>query len=106
LGDVKMMAMVGFFLGPKLTLMTIFLASVAGSIIGIPLALLLVSRPSYYKRVRRCFRQTSNVRFYFILFWHKQRRLKVPFGCFLSVAALAAALWGRPLLDWYLGYWG
>ena len=77
-GDVKMMALVGFFLGPKLALLTIFLAALGGSLLG----------------------------GLFILVFRRGSQYELPFGSFLGVAALAAALWGRPLLDWYLGYWG
>lgn len=75
-GDVKMMAMVGFFLGTKLALLTIFLASLCGALLG-GIFILVSRRGSQYE---------------------------LPFGTFLSAAAFAAALWGRLLLDWYLGY--
>ena len=105
-GDVKMMAMVGFFLGTKLTLLTIFMGSAVGAVMGVGWIVLLVSRPSYYKRVQRHFRHISALPLYFTLIIHKQGRFKVPFGCFLGVAAMAAAVWGRPILQWYLGYFG
>jgi leader peptidase (prepilin peptidase)/N-methyltransferase len=28
---------------------------------------------------------------------------KLPFGVFLSLAALASSLWGQRFIDWYLG---
>ena len=34
-GDVKLMGMIGAFLGVKLTILTIFAASIAGSIFGV-----------------------------------------------------------------------
>ena len=37
MGDVKMLAMIGAFLGWKLTLLTLMLASFAGSIVGVAL---------------------------------------------------------------------
>ena len=76
LGDIKMMAMVGFFLGPKLTLLTIMLGSASGAVLGLV----------------------------FILSFGKTSAYELPFGTFLSAAALAAAVWGRQLLYWYLGY--
>jgi leader peptidase (prepilin peptidase) / N-methyltransferase len=76
-GDVKMMAMAGFFLGPKLVLLTIWLASVAGALVGG--SFILLSRKDW-------------------------RAFEIPFGTFLGVAALFAALWGNSLLRWYLGY--
>ncbi len=47
-GDVKLMAMVGAFLGIKLTIFTIFTASIAGSIFGLSTVLIV-----WMKRTRR-----------------------------------------------------
>jgi leader peptidase (prepilin peptidase) / N-methyltransferase len=77
LGDVKMMAMAGFFLGPKLVLLTIWFASVAGALLGGGLIL---------------------------LFRKDWRAYEIPFGSFLGVAALASAVWGKAILYWYLGH--
>jgi leader peptidase (prepilin peptidase)/N-methyltransferase len=73
LGDVKMVAMIGAFLGWDLTLVTLAIASFAGSIIG----LLMIA-------------MTRN------------RDYMIPLGTFLAIGAVAAAAAGRPLLDWYL----
>ncbi len=62
-GDVKMMLMVGAFLGWAGTLVTIFLASLLGSIYGVMLMLLT-----------------------------RERNPKLPFGSFLSLAALVVLL--------------
>jgi len=75
-GDVKMMAMVGFFLGPKLALLTIFLGSTGGAILGLA----------------------------FIAAAGKSSRYELPFGSFLGAAAIVVMVWGKTLLDWYLGY--
>jgi leader peptidase (prepilin peptidase) / N-methyltransferase len=75
-GDVKMMAMVGCFLGPKLTLLTIFLGSFGGSIIGLVLMAALRKKSDY----------------------------ELPFGTFLGFAAFFASLWGWPILNWYGGF--
>ncbi|MBI4459514.1 MAG: prepilin peptidase [Acidobacteria bacterium] len=77
-GDVKMMAMVGFFLGPKLALLTILLGSLGGSLLGLLFLAIFRKDPSY----------------------------ELPFGSFLGVAAFVSAVWGRPILDWYLSYLG
>jgi leader peptidase (prepilin peptidase)/N-methyltransferase len=77
LGDVKMMAMAGFFLGPKLVLLSIWFASVAGALLGG--AFILMARRDW-------------------------RAYEIPFGTFLGVAAFASALWGAAILRWYLGY--
>ena len=74
MGDVKMLAMIGAFLGWKLALVTLFMASLAGSFVGL---LLIVSRRGGMKYA-------------------------LPFGTFLALAAAAAASVGPGLLDWYL----
>ena len=74
-GDVKLMAMVGAFLGYKLALLTIFVASLVGGIIG----LFLVKRSS------------------------EGMKTSVPFGVFLSPAGIFCLLWGEALLGAYLG---
>jgi leader peptidase (prepilin peptidase)/N-methyltransferase len=76
LGDVKMMAMAGFFLGPKLVLLTIWLASISGALLAG--GFILLSRKDW-------------------------RSFEIPFGSFLGVAALLAAVWGNAVLNWYLG---
>jgi leader peptidase (prepilin peptidase) / N-methyltransferase len=76
MGDVKMLAMVGAFLGWKLTLVTLMLASFAGAFVGV--ALIVVRRGSM--------------------------KYALPFGTFLALGAAAAAAAGMPLLDWYLGF--
>ena len=77
LGDVKMMAMAGFFLGPKLVLLTIWLASISGALVGG--SFILLSRKDW-------------------------KAFELPFGSFLGIAALVVAVWGKELLYWYLGY--
>jgi len=77
-GDVKMMAMVGFFVGPQIALVTIFLGAAAGSILGLA----------------------------FIAASGKSSAYELPFGSFLGVAAMIAAIWGKSMLEWYLGYFG
>src|SRR5262249_39976910 len=75
MGDVKMLAMVGAFLGWKLTLLTLIMASFSGSIVGV---LFIVSRRGGMKYA-------------------------LPFGTFLALGAAAAATVGPAALAWYLG---
>jgi leader peptidase (prepilin peptidase)/N-methyltransferase len=75
MGDVKMLAMIGAFLGWKLMLVTLVLASFAGSLLGV--GMMLMGRGGM--------------------------KAALPFGTFLAVGALAAAVVGEPLLTWYLG---
>jgi len=74
-GDVKLMGMVGSFLGWKGALLTIMLGALTGSVAG---ALLIV-----LKR-------------------HKMGKL-IPFGPFLAVGAVASAFFGPDIISWYLG---
>src|SRR2546425_115307 len=75
LGDVKMMLMVGAFLGWQLTLLTIFLGSLLGSLVGV---LLILLRGGTMK-------------------------MQIPFGVFLGPAAIIALLVGKQLIVWYAG---
>ena len=77
MGDVKMLAMIGAFVGWKLTLMTLMMASLSGTIVG--LALIVSKR--------------GNMKY------------ALPFGTFLALGAAAAATVGQPLLDWYVHLW-
>lgn len=76
MGDVKMLAMIGAFLGWKAVLVTLILSSFAGALVGV--GIIAVSRGSM--------------------------RLALPFGTFLSLGALAAMLVGEPLVTWYAGF--
>jgi len=73
LGDVKMMAAVGAFLGLKRTMMTVLAGSLLGSVIGI--FLIVVSK--------------------------KGRDYELPFGTFLGMGALLVVFFGTPALHWY-----
>ena len=74
-GDVKLMGMVGSFLGWKCALLTIMLGAVVGSVVGILLILLKQ---------------------------HKMEKV-IPFGPFLALGAVIAAFYGFDIISWYLG---
>jgi leader peptidase (prepilin peptidase)/N-methyltransferase len=76
LGDVKMMFMVGAYLGWRLTILNIFLGVFSGSLIGIGLML----------------RQGK-----------RNMQMLLPFGVFLGIGAIAALLFGPQIVDWYAG---
>lgn len=76
LGDVKMMFMVGAYLGWRLTILTIFVGVLSGSVIGI----LLMARQG-----------------------QRNMQMLLPFGVFLGLGAIAALLFGAPLVEWYAG---
>lgn len=74
-GDVKLMLGVGAYLGWRMTLLTIFLSALTGSVIGILLML---------KRGERDLQQM------------------LPYGIYLGLATIISLLAGLPLLNWYL----
>ncbi|MGH9173300.1 MAG: prepilin peptidase, partial [Vicinamibacterales bacterium] len=74
MGDVKMLAMIGAFLGWPAVVLTLILSSLSGAVIGV--ALIVATRADM--------------------------RYAMPFGTFLAIAALIAMLAGDPIVQWYL----
>jgi leader peptidase (prepilin peptidase) / N-methyltransferase len=75
-GDVKLMGMVGSFLGWKGALLTIMLGALAGSVVGA--ALIALKR-------------------------HKMDKV-IPFGPFLAAGAVVTVFYGPRIISWYLGF--
>jgi leader peptidase (prepilin peptidase)/N-methyltransferase len=73
-GDVKMLAMVGAWLGWKMVVLTFVLSSMMGGLVGV---VLIASRRA-------------------------DMATRVPFGTMLAVAAMIASLYGGPIVAWYL----
>lgn len=102
-GDVKLMAMIGAFLGLRLTVFTIFAATMAGSIFGVGTVLVV-----WFKRTRRRVRrQHENLRQARRRAWQSAsmvyRYHQMPFGVFLGSMALVAFFFGNDFLRWYWG---
>ena len=100
-GDVKLMAMVGAFLGTKLTVFTVFAASLLGSLFGIATVLVVwLKRTRRYMRRRRGPAQAARKRA-----WKSAkivyRHYEMPFGVFLGSMAIVAAFLGNQVLGWY-----
>jgi leader peptidase (prepilin peptidase)/N-methyltransferase len=76
LGDVKMMFMVGAYLGWPLTLLAIFVGVLTGSVAGVAAML---------KRGER------------------DMQMLLPFGIFLGLGSLVSLLFGAQIIDWYVG---
>jgi len=72
-GDVKMMFMVGAFLGWRLTILTILLGALTGSIAGIVVM---------YRRGRNM-------------------QMMLPFGIFLGIGSIVSLLFGSRIITWY-----
>ena len=77
-GDVKLLAMIGAFLGWKSVILTILLSSFIGSIVGIAIMLLK----------------------------GKDFKYAIPFGPFLSLGAVISLFYGESLIRWYFGLKG
>jgi leader peptidase (prepilin peptidase)/N-methyltransferase len=77
-GDVKLLAMIGAFLGWKAVILTILLGSLVGSITGI---IIMVLKGKDFKYA-------------------------IPFGPFLSLGAVIALFYQNEIIFWYLRYRG
>jgi leader peptidase (prepilin peptidase)/N-methyltransferase len=75
LGDVKMMFMVGAYLGWPLTLLTIFVGVLSGSVAGVA------------AMARR---------------GERDMQMLLPFGIFLGLGSLVSLLFGTQLVEWYV----
>jgi leader peptidase (prepilin peptidase)/N-methyltransferase len=99
-GDVKLMAMVGAFLGIKLTVFTIFTASIVGSFFGISTVFVV-----WLKRTRRFMRQLANAPAARRRAWQSAQMVyrfyQMPFGVFLGSMAMLAFFFGNQFLRWY-----
>jgi leader peptidase (prepilin peptidase)/N-methyltransferase len=74
-GDIKLLGMIGAFLGWKPALMTIMVGSFLGSVVGVSLIAARIIRREDY----------------------------IPFGPFLVCGALVALFFGQSILGWYQG---
>lgn len=73
MGDVKLAAMMGFYLG-RAVLVALFLGFMLGAVVGVGL----------------------------MMAGHKGRKSRVPFGPFLAIGSIVALFFGEALLDQYL----
>ena len=73
-GDVKLLAMIGAFLGWKAVILTVLLSSLVGSVVGI---LIMIVKGKDFKYA-------------------------IPFGPFLSLAAAITLFYGEAMMRWYM----
>jgi leader peptidase (prepilin peptidase)/N-methyltransferase len=73
-GDIKLLAMIGSFVGMQGVIFTLFASSLVGAVVG----LLLMARDK------------------------GGGGTMIPYGPFLSLAAMGYVFWGPALVDWYL----
>lgn len=102
-GDVKLMAMIGAFLGTKLTIFTIFAASIGGSLFGVS-TILAVWMKRTRRRMQRNHEPAAQAR---RRAWASAaialRRHQMPFGVFLGSMAMLALFFGNAFMHWYWG---
>jgi len=82
LGDVKLMALLGAWLGLPCALLALFIGVVLGGAAAV--AFLLMPKSD---------RQPGS-----------SATARLPFGVFLSIGGIVSALWGQPILDTYLRF--
>jgi len=103
-GDVKLMALVGAFLGMKLTIFTIFAGSLVGSMFGLTTVFVV-----WIKRTHRFTRRLDNLKAARRRGWQSAqmvyRHYQMPFGVFLGSMALLALFVGNQFLSWYGRLW-
>ncbi len=75
-GDIKLLAMIGAFLGWRGVLVTLILGSFGGAVVGVTL---MIARGA-------------------------DTRLPIPFGPFLALGAVCALFFGEQLIHWYLHF--
>ena len=106
-GDVKLMALIGAFLGVKLVLLVLLLGSVIGSLFGVFLIVWV-----WIKRVarRRRTHKSESISVSRSRAWQSAiliyRNFEIPFGVFLGSAALFSAFFGVALVRWYIRFSG
>ena len=103
-GDVKLMAMAGAFLGVKLTVLTIFTASLAGSLFGLWTVLAV-----WVKRTQRFMKRLATAKAARQRAWQSAqvvyRNYQMPFGVFLGSMSVLAVFFGDRVLRWYGRLW-
>jgi leader peptidase (prepilin peptidase)/N-methyltransferase len=73
-GDIKLFALAGLVLGIKLTLLSIFVSSLLGTLFGV--GMMAIGR---YERGKH-----------------------IPFGPFIAVGSMISLIWGNNIVQWYL----
>ncbi len=73
-GDVKLLAMIGAFLGWRGVLATLLAGSLAGSVVGV----------------------------FLMLIFRKNSKFAFPFGPFLAIGAVLYLFYGEQIIDWYI----
>jgi leader peptidase (prepilin peptidase) / N-methyltransferase len=97
MGDVKMMAMVGAFLGMRGAFLTILLGTLLGTLVGITIIVILYIAGWNRKLAERASRRgVGGVN---ALRWTIASQYQLPLGTFLGIAALFVVYFGPPMIQ-------
>jgi leader peptidase (prepilin peptidase) / N-methyltransferase len=100
LGDVKMMAMAGAFLGARNAILMLMLGSLIGSVLGLSIVSTLFLSGWKREVAERAHRMglgdVGKIRLSLAM------RYQLPFGTYLGIAGIFLIFAGGPLLHWYL----
>jgi len=102
-GDVKLMAMMGAFLGTKLSMFVIFAGSFLGSIFGFAVILVIWKKRAQRWQVLRKMPASAARKRAWKSVPIAYQRFQIPFGVFLGSMGIASVFIADPLLRWYWG---
>ena len=94
-GDIALIAMIGAFLGLKLTALVVFLAPIMATLFA--LAMLAVDRNTGKADRTDVLKSTTSRAKLFL-------SREVPFGVFLGATSLVALFFGKHIWSWYFGF--
>jgi leader peptidase (prepilin peptidase)/N-methyltransferase len=75
MGDIKMAGLIGLVTGFPLSIVALFIGIIIGGLVAVALLLLKI----------------------------KKRKDVIPYGTFLAIGPMVVLLWGKDILNWYLG---
>jgi len=100
MGDVKLMAMVGAFLGPSLTLFVLCMASLLGGAYGVLILVTVFWKRFARYRVRLPAQAASRASQAAQI---AMRCLEIPFGVFLAIVSVVTWFYGAQMIRSYMG---
>jgi leader peptidase (prepilin peptidase)/N-methyltransferase len=96
MGDVKMMAMLGAFLGARGAFLTILLGTLLGTVVGISIIVVLYAAGWHKKLAERASRRRLGS--VSALRWAIASQYQLPLGTFLGIAALLVVYFGPKMM--------
>ena len=109
-GDIKLIAMIGAFIGWQYTLMTLFISFLTGAFFGISfLIIIAIERTcAALNRIKRKSRGLTKMQLYFIVSakslihqLNRRRGTAIPFGPYIVLGAILSILYGDKIFNIY-----